>query len=333
MPRPRGSLPANSGRPAPRHGAPAIYERLEPAHRAGAVRARLGAPLLLGLVRTARPKQWIKNILVFAAPGAAGVLGHRGALLHTLLAAAVFCVAASGIYFINDATDVEADRVHPEKRLRPVAAGVVPVGVARVVGTWLVLAAIAVADLAGSPLLAGLVVVYAAITVAYSLWLKHEPVFDLAAVASGFVIRAIAGGVAAGVPISTWFLIVVSFGSLFMVAGKRHSEHLSMGDERGSHRLTLELYSVSFLRYVRSMASGIAITAYCLWAFEKNASLPGVPWFELSIVPFVLGILRYALILEAGSTAGPEEIVLGERSLQLMGLACVVFVGLGIYAR
>jgi decaprenyl-phosphate phosphoribosyltransferase len=275
----------------------------------------------------------VKNVLVFAAPGAAGVLGRPYGLLHALLAFAVFCLAASGIYLINDATDVEADRVHPEKRLRPVAAGIVPVNVARVTGVWLALVAIGIADLAGSPLLAGMVVVYAAITVSYSLWLKHEPVFDLAAVASGFVIRAIAGGVAAGVPISTWFLIVVSFGSLFMVAGKRHSEHLSMGDERGSHRLTLELYSVSFLRYVRSTASGIAITAYCLWAFERNANLAGVPWFELSIVPFVLAILRYALILEAGSTAGPEEIVLRERSLQLMGLACVVLVGLGIYAR
>jgi decaprenyl-phosphate phosphoribosyltransferase len=261
------------------------------------------------------------------------VLGHRDALLHTLLAVAVFCLAASGIYFINDATDVEADRVHPEKRLRPVAAGLVPVGVARVTGAWLVMVAIAVADLAGSPLLAGLVVIYAAITVSYTLRLKHEPVFDLAAVASGFVIRAIAGGVATGVPISNWFLIVVSFGSLFMVAGKRHTEHISLGDDRGSHRLTLELYSVSFLRYVRSTASGIAITAYCLWAFERNAAVPGVPWFELSIVPFVLGVLRYALVLETGSPAGPEDIVLGERSLQLMGLACVLFVGLGIYAR
>ncbi len=297
------------------------------------MRTRLDAPLLLGLLRTARPRQWVKNVLVFAAPGAAGVLGHRDALLRTLLAAAVFCLAASAMYFLNDATDVEADRVHPEKRLRPVAAGLVPVTAACVVGVWLVLAAVVLADLAGSPLLAGLVVVYAAITVSYSLWLKHEPVFDLAAVASGFVIRAIAGGVAAGVPISTWFLIVVSFGSLFMVAGKRHSEHLSMGDERGSHRLTLELYSVSFLRYVRATASGVAITGYCLWAFERNSGIPGVPWFELSIVPFVLGMLRYALILEAGSTAGPEEIVLGERSLQLMGLACVLFVGLGIYAR
>jgi decaprenyl-phosphate phosphoribosyltransferase len=261
------------------------------------------------------------------------VLGHRLPLAHTLVAAAVFCVAASAIYFINDATDVEADRVHPVKRLRPVATGVVPVNLARVAGAWLLLVAIAVADMAGSPLLAGLVFVYAAITISYSLWLKHEPVFDLAAVASGFVLRAIAGGVAAGVAISTWFLIVVSFGSLFMVAGKRHSEHLSMGDERGSHRLTLELYSVSFLRYVRSTASAVAIAGYCLWAFERNAGVPGVPWFELSIVPFVLGILRYALVLEAGSTAGPEEIVLSERSLQLMGLACVVLVGLGIYAR
>ncbi|HEV7466140.1 MAG TPA: hypothetical protein VGP96_07550, partial [Candidatus Dormibacteraeota bacterium] len=106
---------------------PAIFDRLQPAPRAGALRARLGAPLLLGLLRTARPKQWIKNVLVFTAPGAAGVLGHRVALVHTLLAAAVFCLAASGIYCINDATDVEADRIHPDKRLRPVAAGLVPV--------------------------------------------------------------------------------------------------------------------------------------------------------------------------------------------------------------
>jgi decaprenyl-phosphate phosphoribosyltransferase len=249
------------------------------------------------------------------------------------MAAAVFCLAASGLYLVNDAIDVEADRIHPEKRLRPVAAGIVPIRVATLAGAWLVVLAVVAAEVGGSPLLAGLVVVYASITLSYSLWLKQEPVFDLAAVASGFVIRAIAGGVAAGVPISTWFLIVVSFGSLFMVAGKRHSEHLSMGDERGAHRVTLELYSVSFLRYVRSTASGIAITAYCLWAFERNAGLAGVPWFELSIVPVVLGILRYALVLETGSTAGPEEIVLRQRSLQLMGLACVVLVGLGIYAR
>jgi decaprenyl-phosphate phosphoribosyltransferase len=319
------------GPPVP--GALAIFDRVEPARRAATVQARHRTSLLLGLLGTARPRQWVKNVLVFAAPGAAGVLGRGSPLLHTLLAAAVFCMAASGVYFVNDAIDVEADRVHPEKRLRPVAAGVVPAGLARLVGVWLMLAAIALADLAGSAALASMVILYAAVTVAYSLWLKHEPVFDLAAVAAGFVIRAIAGGVAAGVPISTWFLTVVSFGSLFMVAGKRHSEHISMGDERGRHRLTLELYSVSFLRYVRSTASGIAITAYCLWAFERNAGLHGVPWFELSIVPFVLGILRYALVLEAGSTAGPEEIVLRERSLQLMGLACVVLVGLGIHAR
>jgi decaprenyl-phosphate phosphoribosyltransferase len=157
-------------------------------------------------------------------------------------------------------------------------------------------------------------------------------IVDLAAVASGFVLRAISGGIAAHVAISDWFLIVASFGSLFMVAGKRHAEHLDLREGRSAHRATLEEYSLGFLSYVRAVSSGVTIAAYCLWAFEK-AKLAGDPvLFQLSIIPFVMAILRYALLLDAGRGGAPEEIVIGDRALQVLGLVWVALFAAGVYA-
>ena len=156
-------------------------------------------------------------------------------------------------------------------------------------------------------------------TVVYSVWLKHEAVLDLACVASGFVLRTIAGGVAVGVTISPWFLIVAGSASLFMVTGKRHAEMVELGEHAGGHRLTLDMYSRGFLSYVRAVASSVTVLAYCLWAFEKSATVGSPVWFELSIVPFVLGILRYALLLEQGRGGAPEELVLSDRVLLAMG--------------
>jgi decaprenyl-phosphate phosphoribosyltransferase len=285
-----------------------------------------------GLLRTARPKQWLKNVLVFAAPGAAGELLDGGVLADALGAFAVWCLAASGVYYLNDVLDVEADRAHPRKRLRPVAAGVVPVRSATAIGVLLLTAGIGLPAIWGRPELSGVIVSYTAITVAYSLWLKDQPVIDLAAVASGFVLRAISGGAATGVPLSNWFLIVASFGSLFMVAGKRHAEHLDLREERGAHRVTLDVYSLAFLRYIRSVSSSVAITAYCLWAFEKaEAAATGV-FFQLSIVPFVLAVFRYALLLDAGKGDAPEEIVLSDRTLQVLGIVWAGLFAAGVYA-
>jgi decaprenyl-phosphate phosphoribosyltransferase len=239
---------------------------------------------------------------------------------------------SSGTYLVNDSLDVEADRLHPRKRLRAVAAGVVSVKTARIVGLALLAIGVGAPAAWGAPGVTGLLALYAVITISYSLWLKEIAIVDLAAVASGFVLRAISGGVAADVPISDWFLIVASFGSLFMVAGKRHAEHLDLREGRGSHRATLEEYSLGFLGYVRSVSSGIAITAYCLWAFEK-ADVADVPvLFQLSIIPFVLAILRYALLLDAGRGGAPEEVVLGDRHLQVLGLVWVGLFAAGVYA-
>src|SRR5689334_20862978 len=264
---------------------------------------------LSAYIREARPKQWVKNVLVVAAPGAAGVLTHGDAIFKTLIAFVCFCLAASGTYYINDALDVEADRMHPRKRLRPVASGAISERDAVAAGSVLLAVSIGLA-FAASWQLAVVIVAYLAQTVAYSLWLKNEAVIDLAAVASGFVLRTIAGGLAVGVTISPWFLIVAASGSFFMVTGKRHAELLELGDEAGDHRRALDVYSHAFLSYVRAVASSVAILAYCLWAFEKSRPVGNPIWFELSIVPFVIAILRYALLLEQGKGGAPEELVL-----------------------
>jgi decaprenyl-phosphate phosphoribosyltransferase len=282
-------------------------------------------------VRLARPKQWLKNLLVFAAPGAAGLLTDRAALADTLVAFVCFCLAASGTYFVNDALDADADRQHPEKRTRPVAAGEITPRAALVGGVVLVVAAIALSFVASWGL-AVVIASYVALTAAYSLWLKHEPVVDLAAVAAGFVLRAIAGGVAVQVEISPWFLIVAASGSLFMVTGKRHAEMLDLGDDAAGHRPALGDYSASYLGYVRAVASSVAILAYCLWAFEKSEPVGDPIWFELSIVPFVLGVLRYAFLLEQGRGGAPEELVLSDRMLQVIGLAWVALFAVAVHA-
>jgi decaprenyl-phosphate phosphoribosyltransferase len=288
--------------------------------------------LAAGLIRTARPVQWSKNLLVFAAPAAAGVLDNREEFGDAMVAFVAFCLAASGTYFLNDAADVEADRRHPKKRTRPIAAGVVPIGLAWVLGALLVAGGI---GLAFVPHWHAAVIVasYVALTTTYSFWLKHVPVFDLVAIAAGFVLRAIGGGAATGVPISDWFFIVASFGSLLVVAGKREGEASELQGDAAGIRSTLGIYSDTYLAYLRAVSSGVVLVAYCLWAFEK-ADLAGdhhFPWFQLSIVPFALGILRYALLLDQGRGSTPEEIALTDRTFQGIVLGWIVLFGCGIY--
>jgi decaprenyl-phosphate phosphoribosyltransferase len=286
--------------------------------------------LLQGLILTARPKQWIKNVLVVAAPAAAGVLGDSGVLFDTFIAFASFCIVASGTYFLNDAFDVDADRRHAKKRSRPIAAGVVPVGMARIIGVVLLISGIGVAFLSGWRLPI-VIATYVVFTTTYSAFLKHVAVIDLGMVAAGFVLRLIAGAAAVNVPISVWFIVVGSFGSLFMVAGKRHAEHLELGIDRAGHRATLEEYSVEYLGYVRSVSSGVALVAYCLWAFDQQIHRQGIVLFEISIVPFVLAFLRYALLVERGEGGAPEDVVLADRPLQVLAALWAAVLAIGLY--
>jgi decaprenyl-phosphate phosphoribosyltransferase len=287
--------------------------------------------MLRGLWRTARPKQWLKNVLVFAAPGAAGVLDEGNNLALTLLAFVSFCFAASGIYVWNDLLDVEADRRHPTKRHRAIASGELSVGAARVFGVLLPIIALGLAALTGRWQTVAVVATYIVITIVYTLWLKHVPVVDVVTVAAGFVLRAAAGAVAVDVPMSRWFVLCITFGSLFIVVGKRYAELNEVGGEAQT-RATLEEYSIGYLRMLLSVSLAGVLISYCVWAFETSAaSTSDWPFYELSIVPMLMALLRYLLVLDQGQGAAPEEVFTSDRLLVLLGFCWIVVYGLAVY--
>lgn len=283
------------------------------------------------LLKQARPKQWAKNLLVVAAPGAAGVLDNGRQLLHTLLAFVAFCLVSSGTYYWNDLLDVEADRAHPTKRNRPIASGRVPMGVARGVGVALLVAGFAVGFLDNWRL--GVVLgIYVAITISYSAAFKHMAIIDLVMVASGFVLRAIAGAVAVDVKMSTWFLLFTSFASMFIVTGKRFADLREFGDAASDHRPAMEEYTLAFLQTVMTACLSASIVAYCIWAFNtKEVSGSTWPFYELSIIPMVTALFRYTLVLEQGHGSAPEEIFAVDRPLQVMGALWAIVFALGVY--
>jgi decaprenyl-phosphate phosphoribosyltransferase len=282
------------------------------------------------LFRQARPKQWVKNLLVFAAPGAAGVLDHGPSLWRSVLIFVAFCLASSGTYFWNDLLDADSDRNHPTKQHRPIASGAIPTTIGRLVGTVLLMVGIGLA--AAIRWEAALVVAgYVLLTSLYSLVLKHIAVVDLIAVAGGFVLRAVAGAVATDVHMSKWFSLTISFASLFIVAGKRYAELRDLGDAAQT-RSTLDDYSLGFLRIVLSVSCGAALVTYCIWAFDTRERAGTTwPFYELSIIPMGTALLRYTLILEQGHGAAPEEIFAHDRVLQILGLIWLTVFGIGVY--
>lgn len=284
-----------------------------------------------GVVRAMRPRQWIKNVLVVAAPLAtlggavrydyAKVCGAAGA------AFVVFSLAASAIYLVNDARDVSADRVHPTKRFRPIAAGVVAPTVAYLVAIALSVASLSL-SMAVSPALTLVVGTYLAIQLAYCLGLKHQVVLDICIVSSAYLLRAIAGGAATGIPLSQWFVLVMAFASMFMVAGKRYAE-LQLAERTGAKiRRSLERYTQTYLRFVWTLSAAAVVVFYGLWAFERDGQAGS--WFTVSMIPITLAILRYAVDVDAASAGEPEEIVLSDRVLQVLGAVWIVVVALAI---
>jgi len=290
--------------------------------------------MLSAYIKEARPKQWLKNVLVFAAPGALGALDEPDVLSRTLLVFLAYCLVSSGLYFWNDILDVAADKLHPKKSQRPIASGRINLVSARLVGTALGVGGIALSTVprGDTAIVLGL---YAALTFAYSVRLKHVVLLDLAIVASGFVLRAVAGAVATETNMSQWFVICITFGSLFIVAGKRFAELREMGSDASRTRAILAEYSEPYLRMIIGMAVTTTMVAYCLWAFESADNATGVsrfPFYELSIVPMILAVFRYVLVLEWGLGSAPEEVFARDRHIQIFAVVWVVVYGLGVYA-
>lgn len=280
--------------------------------------------LASGLVKAIRPRQWVKNLLVLAAPVAA--LGRDVRFdfddgVNVLIAFVAFSLAASCVYLVNDARDVEADRAHPTKRFRPIAAGVVPVPLAYGLAVALGAASMGLAWYV-SPNLALVMAIYIAIQMAYCFGLKHQAVLDICIVSSGFLIRAIAGGVAANIPLSQWFLLIMAFGSLFMAAGKRYAE-LRLAERTGAKiRKSLESYTSTYLRFVWTLSATAVVLCYGLWAFERDR-MGGGSLYAVSMVPFTIAILRYAVDVDGGLAGEPEDIALRDRVLQLLAVAWI----------
>lgn len=287
--------------------------------------------MIVALVEGMRPKQWLKNVLVLAAPLASGAIFHLENLPLIALTFVAFCAASSAIYLFNDILDRDVDRAHSTKRNRPIASGRLPVPVAAAWSVLLAAAAILGPLAARAPELTIVIVIYLVIQIAYCLWLKNVVVLDLVVVSSGFLLRAIAGGVALSVPLSQWFLLVTAFGSLFMVAGKRYSEKVSEAGGQTA-RPVIALYTAGFLRSIWTIAAAVLFVGYSLWVFELSET-ERLPLATASIVPFAVAALRYAYDIDGGRAGSPEETVLRDRVLLALGLVWLVLFGASVVLR
>lgn len=259
---------------------------------------RIGA-----LFRALRPHHWVKNVVVVVAPLFALVF-DAGALLRVGWAFVAFSLTASAFYLINDVRDIEADRQHPVKQNRPIAAGLVPVPVALV--TAILLLAV---GLLGSywvaPWLFVAIGAYAFLQGGYNLGLKEQPILDIMVIAGGFVLRALGGAAAAGVPVSGWFVLCIGLLAFFLGIEKRKAELRALGEEEDT-RSVLEIYSLSWLRRMESVVTASALMAYALWTLEGADT----PWM-LATLPFVgYAIFRYQYLSENGHGETPEETLL-----------------------
>ena len=278
------------------------------------------------LLRACRPRQWSKNLLVLAAPCAAGVLDQPQVAAEVAGAFVVMCLVSSATYLVNDVRDREQDRAHPRKRARPVAAGELSPRVALWAAALLALVGVVGAS-AITPALGAVACTYLALTATYSLWLRRVVVADILAIASGFVLRALAGGAATDIYLSRWFVIVTAACAIFLVVAKRFAE-LREDTGAGGARVTLRRYSLGALRVTLFAAATIAGTAYIGWAFTRPAHLA---WYGLSIAPFLLWLARYGTLISSGAGQAPEELILRDHVLLALGAGwSLLFLG-GVY--
>ncbi len=284
-------------------------------------------PPLRALVVSMRPRQWVKNLLVLAAPAAAGTLTDPATLGAVALAFVAMTAASAATYLANDVRDRVADANHSTKRHRPVAAGEVAAPVAATTAAVLAVVALGLPFVLGIPGLSVVVLAYLAMTTGYSLGLKRVRLLELFLVASGFVLRAIAGAVATGVAVSNWFLIVVSAGAVYLVAAKRFAEQRDQTG--GVSRSVLQDYPRDMLAEVRYASVAVALLGYLLWSFEMRP--PGVPWHPLSAIPFALAVFEYAAAVHEGHGEAPEDVILGSRRILAYGAVWAVLFALGTY--
>jgi 4-hydroxybenzoate polyprenyltransferase len=275
-----------------------------------------------------RPKQWAKNVFLLAAVVFDRKLTNVDAMVHTILGVIIFSLIASVVYIINDIADAEADRQHPTKRKRPIAAGKLSVPVAWGFAFLLLLISFPAAMWL-SPGFAFIVLLYLVVNLFYSKWLKHIALLDIILLASLYVVRVAAGVALIDVDrFSPWIYIFTTFLALLMGTGKRRAELSEIADGDNAQRRVLDGYTLGFLDQLITLASGMTIITYSLYTF----SAPNLPQNHIMMltIPFLMyGIFRYQYLLQVvGTGSAPEELVLSDRPLQiaiaLWGLAVLV---------
>jgi decaprenyl-phosphate phosphoribosyltransferase len=273
----------------------------------GQAPARLSGSLrwLKAVAQSTRPRQWPKNLLVFAAPLAGDSFGRAFGFWYALLAAAAFIAASSAVYLVNDVVDAERDRGHPYKRFRPVAAGRLPVRHALVLAAALAMIALGIGLVIGEPLLAAVVAAYLVVSFLYSAGLKHVPIIELGCVASGFVLRVVGGAAATHVPPSGWFLVVCSLGALMVAIAKRYTELTVLGTDSAAHRPAMRGYSLPVLRLTQRAVSVIMIVCYVLWASTEPHARTRF-WHLVSSLALAAALIRFDR-LTARATSRPVE--------------------------
>jgi decaprenyl-phosphate phosphoribosyltransferase len=282
-----------------------------------------------------RPTQCVKNGLIVIAPAAAHSLTHADVFWRTATAFAAFCFMASGIYLINDVRDAPSDRLHPTKRFRAIASEELSTKAALTSAIVLVLIAFAIPlALSRSQGLLLILGLYFVISISYSLGLKNVAIIEMGVVASGFFLRAYAGAVTSHITVSTWFLVVISFGALFLVVGKRTSELKTV--DVNATRPVLAEYTSEFLRSALTMCATVVVTGYCLWAFDTSSTGLSANYNDfvpvrLSVVPVVFAMLFIMRSAEAGDGAAPEELLLHNHTVQALALIWVALIAWGVY--
>ena len=285
---------------------------------------------LAAVVRTTRPRQWPKNLLVFAAPLAGASAGRADGLGYAVLAAVAFGSASAAVYLVNDVIDAERDRRHPVKRHRPVASGALPSPHAVALAVLAAACALVVAATAGGPLLCVVAAGYLCLSLVYCLGLKHVPFVEMALVASGFLLRVLGGAAATHVPPSAWFLLVCSLGALGVAIAKRYTELASLGEQAIRHRPVLRWYQPRALRAAQVIIGALMLTAYLTWACGEPAGSSA--WRAASAVPLVLALGRFGLLTGRQTARQVEDMITRDVPM----LACeAAWLGLfcaGLYA-
>jgi 4-hydroxybenzoate polyprenyltransferase len=293
----------------------------------GNAEAKPNGSVLAGVVRSMRPAEYVKNLLVFAAVLFSGHFFERGPLLHAATAFVAVCLTASAAYFYNDVRDREADRVHPRKRLRPIASGQVSVGLAVMLAILFAASGVVLAFSVNRN--TGLAVLgYVALTTGYSLFFKHIVILDVLALASGFVLRVIIGAEAVEVQFSQWLVLCTFLLALFLGFGKRRHELVLLESNAQSHRPILEEYSPQFLDMMMAVVTAGTMMSYVLYTMDAATIARFHGRSPIYTAIFVLyGIFRYLyLIHQRGSGGNPAQTIYTDRGLQLAVLGWVVSV-------